>query len=51
MDINNSDMISENNIKKISQHKTPFYYYDMDLLQQTLDVVKSESSKYNYQVH
>lgn len=44
-------MLKEEHIKKINQYKTPFYYYDMDLLQQTLDVVKLESSKYNYHVH
>jgi diaminopimelate decarboxylase len=44
-------MISENNIKNISQYKTPFYYYDLALLQKTLDVVNAESSKYNYHVH
>jgi len=51
LDINNNKMISENNIKNISQYKTPFYYYDLALLQQTLDVVNAESSKYNYHVH
>ncbi len=44
-------MISENIIKKISQHKTPFYLYDLDLLQKTIDSVKTESLKYNYHVH
>ena len=51
MGINNSNMISENNIKNISQYKTPFYYYDLALLQKTLNVVNAESSKYNYHVH
>ena len=31
--------------------QTPFYYYDVALLQATLDTVKSELSKYNYQLH
>lgn len=44
-------MISENNIRNISQYKTPFYYYDLNLLQKTLDVVNKESSKYGYHVH
>ncbi|MGM9759632.1 MAG: diaminopimelate decarboxylase [Parabacteroides sp.] len=30
---------------------TPFYYYDMALLQQTLDVVKKEAGQYGYHVH
>ena len=44
-------MFTEKNSINISQHKTPFYYYDLGLLQKTLDVVKTESSKYNYHVH
>ena len=44
-------MFTEKIIKNISQYKTPFYYYDLSLLQKTLDVVKAESSKYNYHVH
>ncbi len=39
------------NIKHINQHKTPFYYYDLALLQQTLDVVDTESKQYGYHVH
>lgn len=44
-------MFTEKILKNISQYKTPFYYYDLELLQKTLDVVKAESSKYNYHVH
>jgi len=44
-------MMKEAIIKNISQYKTPFYYYDLSLLQKTLDVVKAESSKYQYHVH
>lgn len=36
---------------KFNSLQTPFYYYDMALLQETLDVVKSESGKYGYHVH
>ena len=38
-------------VEKFKQLPTPFYYYDMQLLQQTLDVVKTESGKYGYHVH
>lgn len=38
-------------IDKFNSLQTPFYYYDMALLQETLDVVKSESGKYGYHVH
>lgn len=39
-------------IEKFKDIKTPFYYYDVKLLQQTLDVIKKEIDKYpNYYVH
>lgn len=38
-------------IEKFKNISTPFYYYDVKLLQETLDVVKSESGKYGYYVH
>ena len=38
-------------VAKFQQLPTPFYYYDMQLLQQTLDVVKAESGRYGYHVH
>ncbi len=44
-------MFTEKILKNILQFKTPFYYYDLTLLQKTLDVVKAESLKYNYHVH
>jgi diaminopimelate decarboxylase len=44
-------MFTEKTLKNISQYKTPFYYYDLALLQKTLEIVKAESSKYNYHVH
>lgn len=38
-------------IEKFKALKTPFYYYDMALLQQTLDVVKTEAGRSGYHVH
>ena len=38
-------------IDKLKALPTPFYYYDVKLLQDTLDLVKAESGKYNYHVH
>ena len=38
-------------LEKFKQLSTPFYYYDVKLLQDTLDVVKTESGKYGYHVH
>lgn len=44
-------MFTENTIKNIQQQKTPFYYYDLDLLQRTLNSITQESKKHHYQVH
>ena len=39
-------------IDKFQGLRTPFYYYDMKVLQQTLDTVKEEAAKYQgYTVH
>ena len=38
-------------IEKFKKLETPFYYYDIKLLQETLNVVKAESGKYGYHVH
>ena len=38
-------------IDKLKALPTPFYYYDVKLLQETLDLVKTEAGKYNYHVH
>jgi diaminopimelate decarboxylase len=38
-------------IEKFKTLQTPFYYYDVELLKETLDVVKSEADKYNYLIH
>jgi len=34
-----------------NKYKTPFYYYDLNLLQQTIDEIKRYSSQYSYTVH
>jgi len=38
-------------IEKISNCKTPFYYYDVELLKKTLQQVKVSSQKFNYHLH
>lgn len=38
-------------LEKLQKIQTPFYYYNMGLLEQTLDVVKTESQKYGFVVH
>ncbi len=38
-------------LSKFNQLKTPFYYYDMQLLRQTAETLKKEADKYGYVVH
>jgi diaminopimelate decarboxylase len=38
-------------IEKLQKIKTPFYYYDMNLLEKTLMKVKDNADKYKYVVH
>jgi diaminopimelate decarboxylase len=44
-------MINNITIKKFREIETPFYYYDLDILRSTLDVVKKESDNSGYKVH
>ncbi|MDR1500698.1 MAG: diaminopimelate decarboxylase [Tannerellaceae bacterium] len=36
---------------KLEALRTPFYYYDVELLNETLDLVKEQASKYDYLIH
>lgn len=38
-------------IQKFQSIKTPFYYYDMSLLEENLIILKKVSSLYNYHIH
>ncbi len=38
-------------IEKFKALQTPFYYYNVELLNETLNTVKKEADKYNYHVH
>lgn len=38
-------------IEKFKELKTPFYFYDMKLLEDTLSLVKKESARYDFHVH
>jgi len=38
-------------LNKFQEIKTPFYWYDVDLLEQTLKCVKENADKYGYNVH
>lgn len=44
-------MITTETIEAFRKIETPFYYYDMDLLRETLDVYTSHLKKYNYTAH
>ena len=44
-------MLTKEIISKFSQIETPFYYYDIKLLQNTLDEIVQESLKKNYKLH
>ncbi len=44
-------MFNKEIISKFNTTPTPFYYYDLEVLKQTLQKVKEESDKYNFIVH
>jgi len=44
-------MFSKNIISKFKAIPTPFYYYDVEVLKQTLQKLKEESDKYGFIVH
>ena len=44
-------MFNEANINKFQQLDTPFYYYNLDVLKQTLEACTAASSKYGFHVH
>jgi diaminopimelate decarboxylase len=37
--------------KNLKRKKTPFYFYDIDLLRKTLSLAKTEAAKYGFTVH
>lgn len=44
-------MISKNTIGKFRDIRTPFYYYDLEVLNATLSTLKEESDKSGYKIH
>jgi len=44
-------MFSPAHIARFNNLETPFYYYDLNLLQQTLNACKDAAAEYNYHVH
>jgi len=44
-------MFNSATVSRFQQIETPFYYYDLNLLNQTLQACQAASSKYNFHVH
>ena len=44
-------MITQATLKKFGDISSPFYYYDLNVLRSTLDVLKRESENSGYKVH
>ena len=44
-------MFSKELVNNFSSYQTPFYYYDLDLLQATIAALKKEADKYEFIVH
>ena len=44
-------MITKQQVEAFGSIETPFYFYDMDLLRQTLDSYKAQIDKYGYNAH
>ena len=44
-------MFDTNTIQRFQNLETPFYYYDLGLLRQTLEACKNASDKYGFHVH
>ncbi len=38
-------------LEKVANHNTPFYLYNLSLLEETLDAAKKAAKKYNYHIH
>jgi len=44
-------MFNTSVINRFTQLETPFYYYDLDILRQTLEACRAAASKYGFHVH
>ncbi|MES3019514.1 MAG: diaminopimelate decarboxylase [Bacteroidota bacterium] len=44
-------MLDQNTVTRFEALETPFYYYDLELLQKTLTSCKSAADKYGFHVH
>ncbi|HUS86627.1 MAG TPA: diaminopimelate decarboxylase [Bacteroidales bacterium] len=44
-------MFSKQIVKKLNKVKTPYYYYDLAMLRETLGIIRRESDKYGFIIH
>ncbi len=44
-------MFTQHTLDRFSSHETPFYYYDLDVLQANLDACTTEAKRYDFEVH
>ncbi|WP_282014850.1 diaminopimelate decarboxylase [Marinifilum flexuosum] len=44
-------MFNSTRIDQFKNIPTPFYYYNMELLENTLNLIKTEASRYGYHIH
>lgn len=44
-------MFNQDTVTRFNNIETPFYYYDLDVLNQTLQACHAASAKYNFHVH
>ena len=44
-------MFNKEIIESFQKHKTPFFYYDLEILEQTLKAINDEIAGFNYKVH
>lgn len=44
-------MFNSTRIDQFKNIPTPFYYYNMELLEDTLNLIKTEASRYGYHIH
>lgn len=44
-------MFNDHLIQEFNKKETPFYYYDLELLKNTLNAAKQEADKYSFHVH
>lgn len=44
-------MFSKSLVEKFQIIETPFYYYDLEILKQTIAAIKTETEKYNFHIH